>query len=585
MPLVFTSAGNADAEAKTQENARVIMSARHRPILPKNPRSLVSEAPETIEPLVPGSDEAVINPLGWLRSFLAANPFYLASVALLLWGIYRVSSGGGFLRTEVQQLFFNFTALQFYEIALVGLAVLLARRLVWYDSTLLVWLENLVLIVPFMLVTQASLIDRGWIWGFCAVGAGLAVACVGALKRFLRELNLPRQLLAVGAVLLAVNATLPIVYRALQEDRMGKNITWGPAYEMNEWSWLAILPLLVACAGLLPAARATGPLLPQRRWLPVTLFASWLAGSGVHLYALSYVYTFPMRAALWAPALVVLAWTLRRRVADFLEQPTATLRAVLLLLPFPLPFLALASHNTGIALALLALNAGLYFWTAARGEHRTLSLQLGLASGVAAFVCAPTTGPVPHVESLAVGSGFTHALMGYLVLSSLISRRLEMGLVGAISVGVMLATAISGMPDSIHCAFNAALMFLLLHSLRWDDKRQSGARLLRWVAASVWALHAFGWATTGAPGWQLAEIGLGVLLTWFLVRWMRSERPPVAVAIGGAAVTLSTPSVQTLALMMTAPAGLLAVAASFVLLGAGTAVALTKHRWHPVSED
>src|SRR5579859_4448160 len=55
----------------------------------------------------------------WLKSFLACNPFYLVSAALLLYGFYLVSVDPGFLQREISQLFFNFTALQFYEILLV----------------------------------------------------------------------------------------------------------------------------------------------------------------------------------------------------------------------------------------------------------------------------------------------------------------------------------------------------------------------------------------------------------------------------------------------------------------------------------
>ena len=59
------------------------------------------------------------------------------------------------------KLAFNFAALQLYEILLVFVAIVLGVRRVWYDSTLLVVLENLLLLVPFILVTQAILIGKG----------------------------------------------------------------------------------------------------------------------------------------------------------------------------------------------------------------------------------------------------------------------------------------------------------------------------------------------------------------------------------------------------------------------------------------
>src|SRR6185295_4546962 len=77
----------------------------------------------------------------WVKKFLICNPFYLASAALLLFGLYRVSIDPTFLPEETEQLKFNFTSLQLYELLLVGTAMLLARRLIWYDAKLLVTME------------------------------------------------------------------------------------------------------------------------------------------------------------------------------------------------------------------------------------------------------------------------------------------------------------------------------------------------------------------------------------------------------------------------------------------------------------
>jgi hypothetical protein len=40
----------------------------------------------------------------WVKRFLACNPFYLVSAALLLYGFYRVSVDADFLRGELAQL-------------------------------------------------------------------------------------------------------------------------------------------------------------------------------------------------------------------------------------------------------------------------------------------------------------------------------------------------------------------------------------------------------------------------------------------------------------------------------------------------
>src|SRR5688572_4061734 len=111
----------------------------------------------------------------WLRVLFVCNPFYLASACLLLYGVYRVSIDPNFLATEVGQLTFNFSALQLYELLLAGTAMLLVTRRIWYDATLLVVLENMLWIVPFILVSQAALINQQTTWMLCLLAAGLAV--------------------------------------------------------------------------------------------------------------------------------------------------------------------------------------------------------------------------------------------------------------------------------------------------------------------------------------------------------------------------------------------------------------------------
>lgn len=557
------------------------MTDMHAPIVPKNTGSNEPSQAAITEPPLLRQDTVVIDPMVWLRRFLAANPFYLLSFVLLLYGIYRVSSDTGFLRVEVQQLFFNFTALQLYEITLVGLALLLARKLVWYDSTLLVFLENLVVVVPFILVTQASLIEQNWIWLLCLTGGVLAVARVGLLKRFLRELNLPWSALALGAVLLLANTILPIVYRELQEDRMGKGITWGPAYEMNELSWLVVLPLLIAGYSLLPKPASQGRLWPQRNWIPLAIAGSWVVATGVHLYALSYVYTFPMRAALWAPTLLALAWTGQARCGDFWREPARAPRILLLVLPFPLAFLALGSGDVSVACALLMVNTALYIIAAVRGSDRHVTGHLALASGVAALVCMPAIGQPPTPDSKVPGEAIGAALAVYVLLASLMSRRCLFGLAGAMAAGWGLSMVAPESP----IAFQAALVFLLLHSLRWKEPLNEAARALRWVSAGIWVLHSWIWVASEGMTWSPTGVAAGVLLIWTLVFWLSARRPTLIVPITAGIVGLGHPMLRAGEWLIAAPAGPLALAGSFTLLAIGTGVALTKHRWRRAAED
>src|SRR5687767_12237599 len=102
--------------------------------------------PPVLPLLNPASPTSGVSKLfSYFRRFLACNPFYLVSAALLLYGIYRASIDPRFLIREVSQLIFNFSSLQLYEFLLVAVAIVLARRRIWYDSTLLMVLENMLI--------------------------------------------------------------------------------------------------------------------------------------------------------------------------------------------------------------------------------------------------------------------------------------------------------------------------------------------------------------------------------------------------------------------------------------------------------
>src|SRR6266436_2497548 len=121
----------------------------------------------------------------WLRWVVTCNPVYILSAALLLYGLYQVSIEPHFLRNETGHLIFNFSSLQCYELLVIVTAIFLARRRIWYDSMLLVGLENMLLLVPFILVSQAALIDRHYVWTICLAGGVLAIGRFASLKRFI----------------------------------------------------------------------------------------------------------------------------------------------------------------------------------------------------------------------------------------------------------------------------------------------------------------------------------------------------------------------------------------------------------------
>ena len=206
------------------------------------------------------------------------------SAALLLYSFYLVSADRTFLPSEVGQLWFNLGSVQLYEILLVVTAIFLARRAVWYDSTLLVGLENLLVLVPFILISQAALIDARMVWILCASAGLLAVGRLSLLRRFISQLNFPSRLAWIGILVLGVNAVLPAVYRVLHESKFGTKPDWGAAYETNQYVWWLLVPILCALIAVVPWSRSrAGELWPQRHWLPLGLCCLWLVGTGVHL--------------------------------------------------------------------------------------------------------------------------------------------------------------------------------------------------------------------------------------------------------------------------------------------------------------
>src|SRR3954469_25671206 len=105
--------------------------------------SEIPAPPPVISSPVPAEPQEQSKPFSyWAKRFLVCNPFYLVSAALLLFGMYRLSVDRSLFTEEISQLAFNLSSLQFYELLLVGTAIFLAGRKIWYDSTLLVGLEN-----------------------------------------------------------------------------------------------------------------------------------------------------------------------------------------------------------------------------------------------------------------------------------------------------------------------------------------------------------------------------------------------------------------------------------------------------------
>jgi hypothetical protein len=381
-----------------------------------------------------------------------------------------------------------------------------------------------------------------------------------------------------------------LIYRHFGQTKVGI-LDSGPAYVMNECTWLLILPAVLALANLLPLARAAGSLLPQHRWLPLGLYTLWVAVTCAHVYGLDFIYQFDLRGELFAPAAWVLAWTI------FLRVPTRFLwqKYALTFLPLCVPLLSTSPGGRMTFLILAALNLIGYSIISLLDRSNRLARHFVIATGLLlvaglpanwlpavtpASSNLPALGPgLPQMQCVAAG------LMAYLVFWTALRRHPMLAVLGAIAFGTAIMSIFHHHPGAGHWAFQGGFVFLLLHSLRWIDKEHPGANLFRLMAGFLWVLASFVWMNSDAGRYWMPFIpGAVVLAACFVCQLHRLEWKKSAVPATALLVMLSGPATATIEGLRTAPVGLLAVTASFLLFGFGTLAALTRHHWHKTED-
>lgn len=539
------------------------------------------EAPPLVtKPFVPPPPPRTIG--YWLKRLFVCNPFYLASACLLLYGVYRVSCDPNFLATEIGQLTFNFTSLQLYELLLAGTVMLLVTRRIWYDATLLVVLENLLWIVPFILVSQAALIEQRNTLILCLLAAGLAVGRTLWLRWRAGQLMPSWRALLCGSAVLAVNTALPIVYRHYQETKKGAWLETEPAWLINDAVWFWVFPALAMVANLIPRPAGEQRETQVARWFPMMLCLFWIMATGVHLYALGYVYDFPLRREQLAPVLWVLAWTLVLRITDFVPAPSEWSRRALLILPLLAMFVSAFAAGSHVFIGLAILNFvgfGIVWW---RERGNRLALQLAMISLASLISALPVEVVRPVVGGFDRMNLIGGAVLAYLAIATALSRNPKLAIVGAIAAAVAGGLLREGQADTLHWAAQAGLVYFLLHSLRWRDHEHQGAAAVRVVMASLWVLHTFAWARMGVAFGPPFAVAGAVFFVWGCRGFLFQLWRPMVIPIAAGLVMLCPPVNLAVIKTQTTPVGLLAVIGSFALFALGTAAALTKHRWHKI---
>lgn len=498
---------------------------------------------------------------------LASNPFYLASAGLLLYGINRFSIDPRLASAELAQLRFNFCALLVYEMLLVVTATMLARKAIWYETLLLVVIENLFVLVPFSLVSRAILLDRSLALAMCGAATGMAVLKFWTIRRYIPELGFSTRLLLFGALMLAANIGISLGFQVLVSNRAALVSGWIA-------SWLFGLPLLASLAWFIP--RDIHP-----RWsaLPFGMLVVWLVVTGSHLAGVGYVHEVPWRDALVAPALGVLAWFAWHRSARLGIEPATAWRQRLLFGPMLVTIVAVADEE--IFAALSAFNALVYVGIYFHNRLNRRSLLLSFIS-LTAFTCA-----LPESWASVFMPDFTRATWllfcgsaGVAFLSAF-SRDPRIGLLGSMMVFLSSVCLTKRWETSWLLSTETALAFLLLHSLLWDDAAHRGARFLRFFAAAAWIAHASFWIRSGENAAVATTNSLAVLmLACYAMRafFSASWRPRI-VPVSALAVLLCWPIQRLSGGLLSAPPGFIPIAASFLFFALGTLTAFTKRKW------
>lgn len=505
----------------------------------------------------------------WARRLLVCNPFFLCSAALLLFGVNRLSVDPNFLGDEKGNLLFNYFALQFYELLVITTAILLARRRIWYDSALLVVVEHGLLLVPFMLISQGTLLNN-------ALGIKLAIgaftfAIVRAvfIRRCYSRFNLPLRALGFGAVLLLLNAALPALFPSVVEKDTDNWIT------PNLVLWYVFMPVLVGGANLLPRPARYGGLGPERHWLPLFIYALWIAGTGAHVWCLGYICKIEFEVRFLGPAAVLAAWTLWHRIGDCVPNPVPRWEFVTLCGTFVSPLVAFADSKLFEALVILNLTAYVVLFFRRTGTRRALLRELMFASG--AFLMLGLPEDIGRIL-LPAFTGMHAAILSLatmICLAALRWFRVRLGIAGALAATTIAAVVWPRATTDVLVQIGA--VFLLAHSLGWRNQKP-GATILRGLAGGIWIVDAAFWIHEAR--WQtdaaITSAAIALLAAWFLLWWITGRRRDWMVFASACGVILVAPLDW---LIVQHSRGLLALVASVALFAAGIVVAWTRHAW------
>jgi hypothetical protein len=156
----------------------------------------------------------------------------------------------------------------------------------------------------------------------------------------------------------------------------------------------------------------------------------------------------------------------------------------------------------------------------------------------------------------------------------------KLGVLGAIVLSSAIRAVLGQRANAEDWALQGGLVFLLLHSLRWNDVDHPGAGMMRRLTGAAWAIQSFVWMSSeDGRFWMPLIPAAAVLAIYCACLPGRGIWRLFAVPAAALLVMLSGPCSAAVESLRAAPIGLVAVVASLLLLGAGTVAALTREMW------
>lgn len=229
--------------------------------------------------------------------------------------------------------------------------------------------------------------------------------------------------------------------------------------------------------------------------------------------------------------------------------------------------------NTVFLLVLAVLNGLLCASVYLGRRGQIFPLHLALFSFAAAIASIPPrTGWV--FDTFGHGGWIAIGTILWVLFEGLLVRTPKFGLAGTL----LLIAAVFKLSAALDFAWPLSVQFglvwLLFHSLRWDDKLELQSSMLRILVGLGWTVHSWHWINQGTGELWVPWMALLVLVFYTLMR-----------RFGGAPIRLVIPAATALAIVpiptqsashavQDAPTGVIALVSSFLLFGLGTAFAL-----------